>query len=229
MDKEEIAFFEQWNIYQSIISNNYMYHVEIVKILKNLFQDKKTFCVLDLGCGDSYVFMNALNKNQNIDYLGIDTSTKALEISKINLNMPNVKNNYICGDFLEELKKLTLSYDFIILGYSLHHLKSSDKKEFFKLISKVLNKGGVLFFYDIYAKDNESSQEYLNRACHNYSEKWTELTSHEIDSVIRHVRDNDIVESELFYKNSMKKSGFHNIKKVFIDNDNLFSIYVVSK
>lgn len=152
MSKVEEQFFEQWNIYQNIIKHNYMCHQEIIEVLKDELSDKKEFSVLDLGCGDSYVLKHSINETQNISYTGVDSSNTALAFSKKNLDVPQIKAEHSCGDFLEALEKLEGTYDLIILGYSLHHLSSEDKKRFFALIAKVLDKEGKFFFYDIYAK-----------------------------------------------------------------------------
>ncbi|CAA6814456.1 MAG: Unknown protein, partial [uncultured Sulfurovum sp.] len=157
MSKVEEQFFEQWNIYQNIIKHNYMCHKEIISALKAEIANKEKISVLDLGCGDSYVLKNSMNETQQIVYTGIDSSSAALEFSKKNLDISQVKSQHICGDFLEELEKLEGTYDLIIVGYSLHHLSSKDKKHCLSLISKVLNKEGKFFFYDIYAKENETS------------------------------------------------------------------------
>lgn len=229
MSKVEEQFFEQWNIYQNIIKHNYMCHQEIIEVLKDELSDKKEFSVLDLGCGDSYVLKHSINETQNISYTGVDSSNAALEFSKKNLDTPQVKAEHICGDFLEMLEKLEGTYDLIILGYSLHHLSSEDKKRFFALIAKVIDKEGKFLFYDIYAKENESSSDYLDRACYLYREKWVEISCHEMDKIVKHVTENDLVEQESFYKKVVKESGLSKIEKKFMDKDELFAIYLIEK
>jgi cyclopropane fatty-acyl-phospholipid synthase-like methyltransferase len=229
MQTKELSFFEQWNIYQNVIKHNYMYHNEILNEIKKEFSNRKKFSILDLGCGDSYMVKHALGEHQYINYLGIDTSSNALEFSKRNLHLNNVQASHINGDFLEELKKLENTFDVIISGYSLHHLSTKDKKKFFILISKRLSKGGVFIFYDIEAKDHDSLSEYKNRACTLYKREWTELSNHEIENIVMHVQNNDIAETESFFRQNMQESKLINVDKVFKDKEKLFSLYLAKR
>lgn len=229
MQNRELSFFEQWNIYQNIIKYNYMFHNEIINEIKKEFSKRDSFSILDLGCGDSYMVSHALKKYHNIKYLGIDTSSNALEFSRKNLNSANIQASHINGDFLEELKKLDNSFDVIISGYSLHHLSTKDKEEFFTLLSEKLSKGGVFIFYDIEAKEEESLDQYKSRACVLYEKEWTKLNTHEIDNIVMHVENNDIAETESFFIKNMQKNRLTNINKVFEDREELFSLYLCRK
>lgn len=228
MDREK-AFFEQWNIYQNVIRYNYMYHKEIIEVLREVLLSKASISILDLGCGDSHILKHSISSTHHIEYLGIDSALKALEYSAKNLSSLDGDIAHIHGDFLEEVSHLKKKYDVIIVGYSLHHLTTKDKEKFFALVSSLLAKEGVLFFYDIYSYEDEDLEAYIHRACSTYERKWTHLDTHEMASVITHVKENDIPQSEMFYKQNMYQNGIVDIEKKFIDEDNLFAIYIGHK
>ena len=225
----EKAFFEQWNIYQNVIKHNYMYHKQIIEVLHKALVSKNNICVLDLGCGDSHILKHSICSSHHIEYLGIDSSFKALEYSAKNLSSVNGDIAHIHGDFLEKLSGLEDEYDVIIVGYALHHLSKKDKEKCFALVASLLSKEGILFFYDIYSYEDESLEAYKSRACSLYQAKWKHLDSHDMASIITHVKENDIPQSEMFYKQSMFENGITNIEKKFIDEDNLFAVYIANK
>ena len=229
MQNKELSFFEQWNIYQNVIKHNYMFHNEILNEIKKEFLGRDNFSILDLGCGDSYMVKHAVKEHQKVQYLGIDSSSNALAFSEKNLNTDNIQVSYIHGDFLEELKRLENSFDVIISGYSLHHLSTQDKKEFFVLVSKKLSENGTFIFYDIEAKEGESLDEYKDVTCRDYRKMWTALNSHEIENIITHVQNNDIAETESFFIENMQENGLTHINKVFEDDDKLFALYLCQK
>ena len=223
---EQSKFFEQWNIYQSVIKNNYMFHAQIIDILKTEVDYLNSPSILDLGCGDSYVVKKILDEKVKIHYTGIDSSSMAIQSSKNNLCHFKGEVSHIQGDFLEELRKIETTFDMIISGYSLHHLSREYKEEFFSLISNVISDNGIFIFYDIELNQNETIVDFLNRACEIFSNEWDVFNTNEIEKIVGHVQQSDIPESEEFYINNITKAGVLSSRKVFEDKNDLFALYV---
>ncbi|ORU94720.1 MAG: hypothetical protein A6F70_09770 [Cycloclasticus sp. symbiont of Bathymodiolus heckerae] len=226
-------FFAQWNIYQNVIRNNYMYHAEIIAIVSREIKQLDRLAILDLGCGDSYVISQSINKtdaeNNQIDYRGVDLSLPALEIGKENLKLLNGTTELINDDLLSELQSNQQSYDIILLGYSLHHLTTAEKQECFARIAELLSEKGVLVFYDLEMLADENQPSYIDRACELFTQHWNNFNAEEINSICTHVVENDIPENQQFYTECFKKAGFSVVNKMFSDKDHLFSVYTAKK
>ena len=64
---QQELFTQQWNIYQNVIRNNYMYHIEIIDIVSNEIEKFASLSILDLGCGDSFVISQSIKKIHDKD------------------------------------------------------------------------------------------------------------------------------------------------------------------
>lgn len=122
-------FFEQWNIYQKIIKFNYLLHRELFTILHNFLNTHghNPFILLDLGCGDASLMTRALQETNVSQYHGIDVSEVALTYAKNNLETINCKKIWLLGDFAKLINNFQNQFDFIIAGYSMHHLQREEK------------------------------------------------------------------------------------------------------
>lgn len=105
--------------------------------LKNYFfpGDK----ILDLGCGNGRLL--ELLKNQEIDYIGIDSSKRLIEIAK--KKYPEAK--FQIGDALNLLFPDNF-FDKVFSIAVLHHIPSEDfRVQFLKEVKRVLKPEGILF------------------------------------------------------------------------------------
>ena len=230
---QQELFVEQWNIYQNVIRNNYMYHAEIIDIVGNEMNRFDNLSILDLGCGDSYVISQCLDniedKHKAIDYCGIDLSLPALQLGKANLKNLNGKIGLKNNDLLSELEMHQQRHDIILLGYSLHHLKTGQKQKCFAYIAQLLSEQGVFIFYDLEMTADEDRSAYIKRACALFNQQWQDFDTTALASINTHVEENDIPENGQFYQDNFKRTGLSLINKKFVDKDNLFSVYTAKK
>jgi len=221
-------FFEQWQLYQIIIENNYMMHNEIADFLVHYLHhwDEKSLRVLELGCGDSSMLARVLNEcKKTIEtYCGIDLSSMALEISDKNMQNTTGSCQLIKGDMLTELLQQTQQYDLILAGYSLHHLDYEEKKQLMSLCHKRLKKNGKLVIYDLLNNDDEESQIYLQRCVNFFSTHWTALTHKQLQQVSEHVLNNDHPESMQSWQNLSTISDFKGCELKFRDKRQMYGI-----
>lgn len=222
---QQAMFTEQWNIYQKVIANNFMYHTEIIDIVGRELEKYEKPSILDLGCGDSYVISQSIAGNQKIDYRGIDSAMPALEHGKDNLKFVDGKIDLINTDLLTELQSCNQLFDVILLGYSLHHLSAADKQQCFSLLSGLIADNGVVILYDLEMSPGEIRSAYIKRACTLFIHKWHGFDDHSMQSITAHVEENDIPENEQFYVSGFERAGFSRVNKEFRDPDNLFSVY----
>nr|VFJ73603.1 MAG: Methyltransferase domain-containing protein [Candidatus Kentron sp. FW] len=224
-----VAFFKQWNIYQDIIANNYMYHAEITKVAKSVINHFEAPSILDLGCGDAYVVSESLIGDRPLTYYGVDISDTALAFARENLAGFDCIPILINNDFLSELENIDHTFDVIISGYTLHHLKTENKRDFFSLVAKALAKRGIFIFYDVETEPNETPEGYYERVHHVLEAQWTNLDREILDAALTHIRENDKPENEAFHRENLEKAGFSFVERVFRDEWNRYSLYVASR
>ncbi len=220
------TFFEQWAIYQSVITNNYMFHSEIIDLIRQqLGGSDLQLSVLDLGCGDAYVISKSLLPQRQLRYCGVDTSGRALDFARQNLAGFRGEINLILNDFLCELEQTRATFDVIVCGYTLHHLPSIDKLRLLALVRERLATDGIFILYDIETNDGETPEQYKQRSFQVMQQEWCELDASQLESVLTHVRSHDLPESSGFYAQAFRDSGFRQVERLFRDPHGLFSLY----
>jgi len=153
---------------------NYMFHVEIIDIVRQEIYDLEDISILDLGCGDSHVLASSIDKTKNFKYLGIDNSKHAIRFSKKNLRSNKGVARHINGAFFVEIEKLSSGFDVIISGYSLHYLKRK-KNAFFSFVSNLLSDRGIFIFYGTEVNTGESQSDYKKEHIVSYAKTGSSL------------------------------------------------------
>ena len=192
------SFFDQWNIYQKVIKNNYMFHEQIHQIIHELLLEhfnKKPFSLLDLGCGDSSSIAKTIKDIPISYYHGIDISEIALETAKENFASYSFDKVFSHGDFFEIINQSKTKFDVILSGYSLHHLQIWQKDIFFGSSREILKKGGLLLIYDQIKKYDETRDKYLERYWDNCNNNRKEMTAEELKNTKKHIFEGDFPEN----------------------------------
>ena len=117
----------------------------ILGSIYSTIMSKKNATVLDIGFGTG-TLANKLYKNSCTLY-GQDFSSRMVEIALE--KMPNA--HLYQGDFAQGLVEplQSLSYDFIVATYSIHHLTDEQKIVFLKDLLNHLNDGGKILIGDV--------------------------------------------------------------------------------
>lgn len=96
--------------------------------------------VLDLGAGTGLFSSFILQKYADARLTLIDLSESMLDVAKNRFeNMPNVQ--YFVGDYTTF--DYPERYDLVISSLSIHHLSDSEKKDLYRKIYSILNRGGI--------------------------------------------------------------------------------------
>tara|TARA_Y100001970_G_scaffold27317_1_gene33291 strand:+ start:4487 stop:5173 length:687 start_codon:yes stop_codon:yes gene_type:complete len=121
----------------NIDSNVSYYHSGKAKIAKRelAFDPNK---ILDFGCGIGSMLKFLKENFKNSEFYAFDESLKSLE--HIKLNYPDVN----CLYDLNTIEK----FDLIILSNVIHHVKSSERNNFFKKIYNLLDDNGKLLIFE---------------------------------------------------------------------------------
>jgi len=95
----------------------------------------------------------------------------------------------------------------ILASFSLHHLDSVQKSDFLALCKLRLASKGQLIIVDVFRKDGQSREDYLDAYCEDMTHRWTSLTPEEGQIAIEHVRTYDQPESIANFLQIAEKSG----------------------
>jgi SAM-dependent methyltransferase len=203
-------FFDRWSVYDQVLDHNYMFHDEMFNDVRLLFIDrfgKRSFTVLDLGCGSARHLSRALQGCSVSRYVGYDLSDAALAQAKGNLAGLRCPVELHQGDLLEGLKD-SERFDLIFSSFALHHLVSGDKANFFQFAYQRLDEKGILVLIDVMRENDEDRPVYLDRYCGWLRSEWKTLTTEALDAFCDHIRSYDFPETAAAIRAMAKHAGF---------------------
>ena len=133
-------------------------------------QPLKKINILDIGCGGGLLTepMNRLGAN----VVGIDASSKNIDIAKFHAKKNKLKINYICAS--PETLKIKQKFDVILNMEIVEHV--DDVNYFLKKSSSLLKKNGLMFVATI----NKTMKSYLFAIVGaEYILKWLPIGTHD--------------------------------------------------
>jgi len=124
------------------------------KILVELIESGriKPCKVIDLGCGSGNYAIYLATKG--FDVTGVDISTAAIRIARKKAKEKKVKCNFFVLDVVEDLDKISKTFDFAYEWGLLHHIFPDKRKRYVKNVYKILNLGGKYLCMCFNEKDN---------------------------------------------------------------------------
>jgi cyclopropane fatty-acyl-phospholipid synthase-like methyltransferase len=216
-------FKNNWGIYQKILTNNYMEHQEIYGVLHKLLTDyfQTPFSLLELGCGDASLTVQALLNTTIADYTGIDLSAAALEIAQRNMAQIKCGQTFIQDDISKVLEELVQSrkqsFDVIMTSFVLHHLSLAQKDRVIEQISHLLKTKGVLVLIDIVRQEEEDREQYVRRYLENMHQNWSALSSQDISIIENHISTYDFPETQTTLYKLAQKYNFIRVECLYKD------------
>ena len=103
-------------------------------------QKQKDAQILDIACGPGNITRFILSKNPDYKILGIDLSSKMIELAKTN----NPSTRFEVMD-CREISILTDKYDGIICGFGLPYLSKEEAIKLIKDVASLIKKGGLFY------------------------------------------------------------------------------------
>lgn len=191
----EQNLFDRWSLYAKVVDANCMFHREIGDAVEAALRARfagRPFALLDLGCGDAAQLAPRLSHFNVKRYLGVDLSQPALDLARKNLAALACPVDLQCGDLLESLSGHPI--DVIHASFSLHHLPTDRKAEFFRRAAARLAPGGLLLLIDVMREEDETLGLYHRRYCERLRSSWTALAPQERAEICAHIVANDFPE-----------------------------------
>ncbi|BAY99339.1 type 12 methyltransferase [Tolypothrix tenuis PCC 7101] len=219
-------FKKNWVSYEKVLTNNYMEHQEIAGVLHKLLTDyfQKPFSLLELGCGDASLTVQALLDTNITDYTGIDLSATALAIAQRNMAQIQCRQTFIQDDISTVLEELAASqkqsFDVIMSSFVVHHLNLAQKDRLIEQISHLLKNQGIFILIDIVRQEEETQEQYCQRYSENMHQNWTELSSQDISIIENHVYKYDFPETQATLYRLAQKHNFIRLECLYKDTSN---------
>jgi len=206
--------FNQWHVYRSIVDANWMAHREIFSATRAwvLARYPGPFTLLDLGCGDAGLIQGTFDGTGLWAYVGVDASRGPIAKARNALIGARFRRQLLEADMLaylrEEAVPAAKTFDVILASYAVHHLPVREKREFFRLAHGSLALRGTLLFADVFRRDGESREEYLDAYVAMMRTMWVGMTPESLASTSEHVTQRDFPETTEDLFAMSREAGF---------------------
>jgi len=167
--------------------------------------------ILDVGCGAGNYSLKMLSKTPNLTCTLVDLSSKMLEKA---VERVSVETSGKVSAFQGDIRDVLLpeaSFDIILAGAVLHHLRADEdwERTFAKLFS-LLKPGGCLMISDLITQDTDLLNEYTWERYGDYLESIGGKEYRE--KVLAYVAKEDSPRSMNYQLDLMKKVGFSKVE-----------------
>ena len=219
-DNAVSIFRESWNVYQKLIAENYMKHREFGEALSAIlkqFKQAPSFDILDLGCGDARLMAGQLQTFDHFHYKGFDLSETALSYAQQYTSLLKGKVNLVNGPMEELIDYETTLFDVIHSSFAIHHLSEQKKQALLMSCAEKLKDDGVLVIADVFRKDNQSRDNYLEEYLDVVNNKWTALNETDREIIVNHITRYDFPSVLSEFEAYLNQNGFTIQTKVDVD------------
>ena len=188
------------------IKDNIIQHFNI----KSKNMPLKNINILDIGCGGGLISVPMKKLGANV--VGIDASSKNINVAKTYSKKNNLKIKYICSS--PEKLKINKKFDVLLMLEIVEHV--DDINLFVKKSSKFLKKNGLMFIATL----NRTLKSYIFAiVCAEYILNWLPIGTQDWD---KFVRPEDLISIAKNYKLNLKDLSGLNFNPL-IDTWNLTS------
>lgn len=163
--------------------------------------------LLDIGCGAGNYSLKMLTKIANLNCTLVDLSKPMLDKAKERVSAKtNNKVEIIQGD-IREVDLKGNSFDIILAGAVLHHLRDdNDWETTFRKLFRLLKPGGCLMISDLITQETSAVNEYTWERYGDYLESVDGKEYRK--KVFEYVKKEDSPRSMTYQLELMKKIGF---------------------
>ncbi|MDB5274412.1 MAG: cmoA [Chitinophagaceae bacterium] len=178
--------------------------------------------ILDIGCGAGNYTLKMLSKLPNLNCTLIDLSKPMLDKAFERVSPATSGEVIVVQSDIRDIHLLEESYDIILAGAVLHHLREDADWEFvFQKLYNALKPAGSLWISDLITQHNAILNEYIWETYGDYLEKVDGAEYRK--KVMDYVEKEDSPRSLNFQLALMKKVGFAEVE--ILHKNSCFAAY----
>ena len=167
--------------------------------------------ILDVGCGAGNYSLMMLSKIPNLNCTLLDLSGKMLEKAMERVSVATSGNVSIFQSDIRDILLPDASFDIILAGAVLHHLRDDlDWETTFVKLFKLLKPGGCLMISDLITQDTDTLNEYTWERYGDYLESVGGKEYRQ--KVLAYIEKEDSPRSMNYQLDLMKKVGFSRVE-----------------
>ena len=167
--------------------------------------------ILDVGCGAGNYSLMMLSKIPNLNCTLLDLSGKMLEKAMERVSAATSGNVSIFQSDIRDILLPDASFDIILAGAVLHHLRDDlDWETTFVKLFRLLKPGGCLMISDLITQDSDALNEYTWERYGDYLESLGGKDYRQ--KVLAYIEKEDSPRSMNFQFDLMKKVGFSRVE-----------------
>jgi SAM-dependent methyltransferase len=214
-------WFAQWHCYRTIVDHDWMSHAAIAAAIRDqLGHRRRSFAVLDLGCGDADPAIRALRGTAVASYTGVDAAAAALAEARRRLADEPYASTLVTADAVDDVATRAAReerFDVVMASYLVHHFPPEVKQRFFADCRRVLATDGEFFFADVHRLPGTTRDEYL-AAYVDGMRSWQPITPEAYAATCDHLLAYDFPETEAFILEAAAAAGFDtSSSQLFVD------------
>jgi len=154
-------------------------------------------------------------------YSGIDASLAALAKARRELAGARFQVQLLEAAMLAYLKEdsgaAAKTFDVMLASYAVHHLPAREKQEFFRLARGKLAPRGSLLYADVFRRNGETREEYLDAYVGMMRRHWTGMPVESLASTTEHVTQRDFPETGEALSAMAREAGFREPQELIRD------------
>lgn len=167
--------------------------------------------LLDIGCGAGNFTLMILSKLKNLNCTLVDLSKPMLDKAYERVSQQTDSDVTILQGDIRDIEFPADSYDIILAGAVLHHLRDDeDWESIFSKLYKILKPGGCLMISDLITQDTEILNDYIWEQYGDYLESVGGKEYRR--AVLEYIDKEDSPRSMNFQLDLMKKVGFRKVE-----------------
>ena len=167
--------------------------------------------ILDVGCGAGNYSLMMLSKTPNLNCTLLDLSGKMLEKAMERVSVATSGNVSIFQSDIRDILLPDASFDIILAGAVIHHLRDDlDWETTFVKLFRLLKPGGCLMISDLITQDTDTLNEYTWERYGDYLESVGGKDYRQ--KVLAYIEKEDSFRSMNYQLDLMKKVGFSRVE-----------------
>ncbi len=204
-------FRRSWQAYRRVVDLDLMEHRALTRALEAELQQRgdrhgqaaPLGWMADLGCGDLGLLAPILRRLPLAGLVGVDATAAVLPLAAARLEGSPFPCHWVCADLLawSEARRSAAEAESPAGGaeplslvsclFALHHLADPDKRRVLEALRPCLAPGGCLLLADVFRRDGEDRDTYIQRYRRRIARHWQALPAAERQLVEEHLSASD--------------------------------------